>query len=100
MKHQAVANQAAIHKNENRIAIALLYLRPRNEPRYTEDSLRRIVIRPRLVAIFGNRLGWRHAGRGKEQLALPYSEIHQFFEHPASEDRSEERRVGKECRSP
>ena len=43
--HQAVANQAAVHENEDRIAIELLNLRPRDEAVQLDLAFHRLFLR-------------------------------------------------------
>src|ERR1700733_10228 len=56
MQQQPVANQPAIDENENRIPIALLHLRAREEASEAKSAYRRLV---RFAAILGDSLGWR-----------------------------------------
>ena len=60
VQQQAVANQPAVHEDEDRIAVALLHLRPRNEAAQAERARGRLV---RLLLILGDGFGRRHAGR-------------------------------------
>ena len=84
VQQQAVADQPAVHENENGIAIALLHLRPREKAR--SGGTRAMAAPP---ARSGTRRspGWTAARRrGNRQILLAHADLHQFIEHLAAED--------------
>ena len=84
VQHQAVADQAAVDENVDRIAIRFLNLRPREKAGEPEAAERRLLgLR---AAVFGDGLRRRHAGRRQEEIALAHADLHQLVQNLAAEN--------------
>ena len=70
MQQQPVANQPLVYENENRIAIALLHLRARDEAAEPECLAGRLL---GLAAEFGDGFRWRHVRWRQHQPLLARS---------------------------
>ena len=86
MQQGAVADEAAVDEDENRIAVGFLHLRPGEEAGEAEGAQGRVVIRAGFAAVFRDGFGGRHGGRRQEYLFLAHADIHQLLEHLAAED--------------
>ena len=82
MQQQAVPDQAAVDEQEDRIAIGLLDLGPRNESGEAKHAAGRIL---RLSSKLGDGFGRRHVRRRQQQLALAAFQLDQLLQRLAAE---------------
>jgi hypothetical protein len=82
MQQQAIADEALVDENVDRVTIALLHLRARDEAAQLKRLGGRLL---GLAPEFGDGLGRRHPRRWNAQLPPARSQVHEFVEHLAAE---------------
>ena len=83
MHQKAVANEAAVHEDVDRVAIRLLDLWARKEAAEAEEASGRLI---RLAAKLGDGVRRRDVGRREEELSFVESNFNQIVERLAAED--------------